>query len=737
MGKLVNIVYKEAPGKSYAVDEADVPLILNNNPGAHVEGEAEAAARTTEQYKQQRYGDTWGKVAAGVLAVPRGMSYGLSDVGLGLLTGEAGREDLRELQERNAGVSFAGEAIGALTGGQLPGLNIAGKVGSRVARTAEGAGTLERLGKAALGQTIEGGIYGAGTGISKVGMSENPGADIEQAASTITSNMLMGGLIGGAAGTVGKGVELGLGRVKSGIEAYGAARAARSTEAKEAASVALADDVTKYRDQVREANPWLVSGSEESKLLSSSNSDIRKALNTPKSLSETGLSKQLQTQETALKNILKNKEALTAEFEAVNNRIVEQLKQKIAEAPIEAATKIELSGKALDRYKQIADVRVARKIKALEVPREVVESMIGKIESGAVRGQSETAFSKLDGLLDANQKLQEQVKGLASGRAAAGQPSVFEDIAHGAMLSGGTALLAPLLGPAAPLAAHKLARAGTDFIFKRLGNAGAAVGERAGKAVDAFLSLSKAAQKPAPVLATKVLNAVRFGQSQDEDKGRSLADAFKARSQELREQTMYMADGKAALRPEARERLGDRLAGVRAVDPMLADKLETVAARKVEYLANKVPRRPDIGGVQLGPDKWQPSDMKMREFARIVHALEDPAGVVERMATGQITPEEASAIREVFPDMFSRIKMGMISALPQLRKQLPYDRRVALSIFTGVPIDPAMDPKILSVLQSQFEEEPGSEQGTQQPTAAPQFGSISKPEPTAAQERAS
>ena len=138
----------------------------------------------------------------------------------------------------------------------------------------------------------------------------------------------------------------------------------------------------------------------------------------------------------------------------------------------------------------------------------------------------------------------------------------------------------------------------------------------------------------------------------------------------------------------------------------------------------------------MGPDKWQPSELQMRQFARYAAAVEDPAGVVERLASGTITPEDAEAMRTVYPETMQAIKARIIERLPELSQTLPYNRKLALSIFSGVPVDPAMRPEILGVLQGQFEEEPGTEGGTQAPPPAPQFGSISKEKGTPAQERA-
>jgi hypothetical protein len=85
--------------------------------------------------------------------------------------------------------------------------------------------------------------------------------------------------------------------------------------------------------------------------------------------------------------------------------------------------------------------------------------------------------------------------------------------------------------------------------------------------------------------------------------------------------------------------------------------------------------------------------------------------------------------------MYADIQRQIIEKLPALRAQLPYSRRLALSIFSGVPVDPAMDPQVLAILQGSFSAEQGTEGGTQAPRAQPAFGSVTKPEPTPAQQR--
>ena len=234
-----------------------------------------------------------------------------------------------------------------------------------------------------------------------------------------------------------------------------------------------------------------------------------------------------------------------------------------------------------------------------------------------------------------------------------------------------------------------------------------------------------------------MLGAVAFASA---TKGREtparLPDLYRERVAEIRSHVVPGPDGKLMMRPESREQIAAALAPIRAASPMLADGIETTTARATTFLADKAPHKPEPFGMQLGgKDKWQPSDMEMRTWARYVAAVNDPYGVVERLASGAVTPEDAETMREVYPEMYADIQRQIIEKLPTLTKQLPYQRRLALSVFSGVPVDPTMHPQVLFALQASYANEEGTEGGSQAPVAQAQFGSVSKEKPTQAQER--
>jgi hypothetical protein len=142
----------------------------------------------------------------------------------------------------------------------------------------------------------------------------------------------------------------------------------------------------------------------------------------------------------------------------------------------------------------------------------------------------------------------------------------------------------------------------------------------------------------------------------------------------------------------------------------------------------------------VGPDRWQPSDMEARKFGRYAEAVENPAGIVERLADGSLTPEDAEVMKAVYPGLYEKVQTGLVDRLTELRQSLPYERRLTLSIMFGVDVDPSMSPPMVAALQKSFVEPPQSPQmpgaGAQQQTPGVNVGALKAPEPTRAQKTA-
>lgn len=275
--------------------------------------------------------------------------------------------------------------------------------------------------------------------------------------------------------------------------------------------------------------------------------------------------------------------------------------------------------------------------------------------------------------------------------------------------------------------------------------------ERVGRAASTFLGkaapVAGKAAELAPPVATKVLAALRYGEPETDERGRRVAkpepktlpELYKARTDEIKSQVQLAPDGTYQMKPAARVKMAARLSGLGVVDPIAADRLESAGAARIAWLASQMPRRPDMAGLPVGPDTWQASDAAMRSWTRKAAAAEDPYGVLERASAGakaRVVPEEIMAMRALQPALLNDYITRIIEGLPERKQRLPYPQRLALSMLTGRPLDPAMTPVVLRELQSMHASVPGTQGGTMAPRAQAQFGSVKRSDPgTPAQRR--
>jgi hypothetical protein len=714
----VNMITPE--GRAVSVRAEDVDYALQQ--GFRHETEGEGYAATEHDVRMQEASGVAPTILAGITGLARGVTGGLSDAAISAVGGGG---MLADLKEAHPTLSTATDIAGSLSP-----IGVAGKIGEAgraIAKTAEGASAITKIGRAAAGGAVEGGLFGLGGGISELSAGDDP-LTVEKAASVLSSNMLFGGAVGGVAGSLGKSAEIGLARGKAaleraaaqGVKAEGISadlatldakglRAAKQAEldAIEQARVPqraqLADDLAAHRVQMGKDKILLATkGAEDAEVRAlaarsaKADKSLRGLLDNPIALAEkpqAALSA-LQRQQSALEGIIAKDEAIRATF--------------AADASGARAAALDAVPAALERNKAL-------------------QARLGELAAAP-------ASSRLSQIADAADIL-----------AGGGQKeSVAQKMLGGTLFGLGAGAVAQTGLPGsqylAPIAGAGLAGLVSSRMAGKFGKAISEIEARGAKALGALLDVGKKITPAAPVLATKVLNRVRYGSPSDDEppvpRSGALAHSFKRRADEIRSQVVTGPDGAPVTHPQARAKIASHLSAIAATNPILADKLEALGARKLEYLAAALPKRPDLAGLTHGPDTWHPSDMEMRSWARRAAAADDPIGVFERAAAGTVSPEDAETLRAVYPEMLNDFKRQIVEALPDLRKKLPFQRRLALSILTGVPVDPALDPRILRVLQSQYTLEEGTEGGTQAPKAMPAFGSVrSQDKATPAQER--
>jgi hypothetical protein len=740
----VSVRLQGPDGKVYDVPDEAVDHAISAQGFKPIGGTAAAADFETSPAPANTVAD---KAAAGISSGLSTATFGLSDYVTRLTATDGELEALRRAKEENTGAVIAGTLAGVVVD-PFGAAGAASKIGKTLARTEQAVTTGGKIARAAGAGVIEGGVFGLGTGAGELALDSHP-LNAEHIASTLSSNILMGAGAGGIASGAFKAGEVALERASLALERASQARRAiqgvpedlahlddaglrdalSKAKADHAADIAaekksleqlrvekraeLASQVKDFHTELATERPIFQAvagedirkvanvGTEVASPLNKSYRSLRAAFDNPIAIAEnpSKLLAPLQMQQTALESLQAKMPDLHAAF--------------AGDARLAALEHVD---GALEQNKAFQDV-----IRSIDKSNPLTGSRLTALESGP--SQRMIAIEQARDALKNAPELGLLAKG-----------------AKGGAFAGATALahMIPGVGIAAPF----LGKAASDFVgiaMGRLTNASRAVAEKSAATVKAFLNTAEKVEKFVPVTATKVLSSVKFAANALEPKSQKLHDLYAARSAELRQQTMYAPDGSVQMRPEARMAMAKRLDPIRAVNPILADQIETTAARKIAYMSSKLPRRPEVGGIQIGPDNWRPSDMQMRSWARTVRACENPDGVEERLLHGNMTPEDAEAYRNVFPERFMALRSSIEAQLPLLAKTLPMKRKIALSVFVGVPLIPALQPNVLAVLQGNFASEPGTAGGTQAPAAQPHFGALgslkSSDKPTPAQAR--
>ncbi len=707
-----------------AVEQAAKTL---EEPGWRVQTDADRRGRLSGEAKEETYGGVRGQIGAGLAAGARGASLGLSDA---VISAAGGGEELRNLREVNPGVSTALEIAGGLA---TPGIGLAGSA----ARVAKGAGVVSKIGRAVKTGAVEGAIQGVGQTVTDVSLAKEP-LDIEQVGSLLLKNVATNVAVGGGVMGVGAGAGKALKFAKGKLDDLATRTAGR-------VDAPLADDLAKLDGAgLRKAEKAELAAVEQARV--PQRAQIADEIKAHRSTAKDD------------KIFLATKDAKA--WEGIDEGLRKEVRE-VGKVSLEADKAID---RALRNPKALAS-NPRRALDALQQQESALETLVGK------RAQLEDVFradtSKVrSGAIDAaeralqrNKDLQAKIADMSSAptserldqivaaRDALGggtRENFASKMASGTAYSAAAGVVGsiPFVGPfLAPFAGSAASNVVSGKLGAAFGKATSEAAARASKAVDMFMTVGQKVAPAGTVLATKVLQGVRYATADEPKpaKGRPtktkhLAELYKARTDEIKKATVFQ-EGVPKMRVEQRAIMAGKLAPIAMTDPILADKLETLAARRIEYLASKIPRRPDIAAIQAGPDRWQPSDMEMRAFARHAAAVEDPQGTFERVADGTVTPEDAEAVRAVYPEMFANFVQQVLERLPELRETLPYERRLALSIFTGAPVDAAMDQRVKGVLQASFASEPGTEGGMQAPMSEAKFGSVKNHEATQLQER--
>jgi hypothetical protein len=727
---------------------ADLPAY--EEQGRVAEGTAGFRGRERGARLEREHGGIVGGIGAGLTSAIDTASFGLVGAGLRAVNPDA-YEYLKEGQEAHPVPGGIGTVVGAVAPALLSGGT--GAVGTLARATPAGAAA--RLGGAASARlggglvgaaaagVVEGGLAGAGAGVQDAVAAGKP-IDAEVIGSVLTSAVkgaALGGVIGGGADVAISGAKAARKTIGKASEALKKSRAVAEVPAElatkegiEAASKKVVDDLAAHRQEVVDFN-WDVIGKAEG--LKKSHDQFRSDLLDPVGLAENPARalRPIRIQRSALQKGAANADETLARLAVEDRGMAEEVLGKLA-AVEDGAEKVALTGKVAQRYSSnvLGKARAKSAKEALEVTVEEASSFAKALEAGEMQGSRAKALTDLPRMIGNLDDLEARITQLRDAGAALGKAppeTLLGKIVNKGAMGAAMALIpgGHVLGGMATMVAGDLIAP----IAKRLAGAVSEASLKSSASLDRFLAAAKPAARgvarAAIPLSTKTLASVSYGEARPALTKKAptksaLVAEYKRVADEIHSSVETGPTGQPQMTMAARKKTAEALRPLAIANPQLADMAETFVAKKHAFLASKLPKRPGYETMPLGPDNWQPSHIEMRRFARYAAAAESAQEIEGRLADGAISPEDAETYQTLFPEHLSELKTRILARLPELKASLSFEKKLSLSMLTGIPLVPALQPQILGVIQAQHTQEEGTQGGTTAPRAQPQSGSL-------------
>lgn len=174
--------------------------------------------------------------------------------------------------------------------------------------------------------------------------------------------------------------------------------------------------------------------------------------------------------------------------------------------------------------------------------------------------------------------------------------------------------------------------------------------------------------------------------------------------------------------PAARRRIAEQ---VRVTDPVLAKAIGDRFVTRAKFLLGKAPLDPRMPS-PWGQRPWRPSPTQVDTFARYVRFANDPGALFDDMTRGELPREGVETLKKCYPDLYQYAQGEALNAMANGDRDLPYDRRVSMSVVFDIVGDPTMRPEYVGAMQADYAASPDPMMQAQ-PPQPPQPGLAGDP----------
>lgn len=136
--------------------------------------------------------------------------------------------------------------------------------------------------------------------------------------------------------------------------------------------------------------------------------------------------------------------------------------------------------------------------------------------------------------------------------------------------------------------------------------------------------------------------------------------------------------------------------------PELAAQMQQTIAGDYQYLATKLPQSLGRAGSSLTPqlEKSRVPKAEQARFMDIVHAIENPAGVIEKVAAGELPRDQIEALKARRPEIYNQMRTEAIKAFSIAKAPRGILERTRVSLAFDFNGDASLDPQTLAAIQA-------------------------------------
>ena len=177
--------------------------------------------------------------------------------------------------------------------------------------------------------------------------------------------------------------------------------------------------------------------------------------------------------------------------------------------------------------------------------------------------------------------------------------------------------------------------------------------------------------------------------------------AIKAGATDYKPEVFQHIDEMANNPEKLQQGLETNTAGLEDHIPQISMNANMKSVRAAKFLSAKIPH----GTNRILSAKYKPSRSEMMKFHRYFNTVKQPMGVMKRIKTGMVLPEEMETLKTVYPQLLSQMQGAIMEELAghmAEKKALPYQTKLGLSAFLEQALVNSLDPKAIAANQATF-----------------------------------